>query len=127
MTHWVGGWAKKSVFITNCIAKSTVTLHFPALCRAKYFPPVKIFWIYLSSFQVFRQCSPVQIKYVSFADKIICFSGTPDGGISMKYVKCSIKVLTIRCMFSKNVYNKETLIVDQQLWLLFNMFNMFNI
>ena len=27
-----------SVSITNCIAKSTVTFHFPALYRAKYFP-----------------------------------------------------------------------------------------
>ena len=29
----------------------------------------KIFWIFLSSFHVCRQCSPVQIKYVSFADR----------------------------------------------------------
>ena len=36
------------------------------------------FRIYMSSFQVCRQCSPVQIKYVSFADtKVFCFAWMP--------------------------------------------------
>ena len=45
-------------------------LFFSALPR-KIFPGFsgKIFWIFLSSFHVCRQCSPVQIKYVSFADE----------------------------------------------------------
>ena len=45
-------------------------LFFSALPR-KIFPGFsgKIFWIFLSSFHVCRQCSPVQIKYVSFADR----------------------------------------------------------
>ena len=36
----------------------------------KYFPgfPAKFFRIFPSSFHIFRQCSPLQIKYVSFAD-----------------------------------------------------------
>ena len=73
---WIGYqhrlWWQKSVSFTDCIAKSTVTFQFSALCRAKTFPGFsgKIFWIYLSSFHVCRQCSPVQIKYVSFADRI---------------------------------------------------------
>ena len=44
---------------------------FSSALPRKIFPgfPGKIFWIYLSSFHVCRQCSPVQIKYVSFADR----------------------------------------------------------
>ena len=58
-------------FITDCVAKATMTFHFPAPCRANYFPgfPVKFSIFCLSSFHVYRQCSPVQIKYVSFADR----------------------------------------------------------
>ena len=70
-TGWVGGRKKSVFFITDCVAKATMTFHFPAPCRANYFPgfPVKFSIFCLSSFHVYRQCSPVQIKYVSFADK----------------------------------------------------------
>ena len=85
------GATKKSVSITDCIAKSTVTFHFPALCRAKYFPgfPANFFiFIYLSSFHVCRQCSPVQIKFVSFAEEINIWYC-----LFSPYFKCRLQLL----------------------------------
>ena len=70
-TGWVGGRKKSVFFITDCVAKATMTFHFPAPCRANIFRVSRLNFLYsvYRLFHVYRQCSPVQIKYVSFADK----------------------------------------------------------
>ena len=60
---------KKSVF-SPIVSLSHHDLQNSALFRANIFPgfPAKFLRIFLSSFHVCRQCSPLQIKYVSYAD-----------------------------------------------------------
>ena len=66
---------KKSIFYHRLYCQVNHDFYFPARCGAKYFPGflAKFSIFYLSSFHVYRlrQCSPVQIKYVSFADKLL--------------------------------------------------------
>ena len=74
-TGRAGRW-KKSISLTQLYRHVTVTCYIPALCRVKYFTgfPAQFLRIFLVSLHVCRQCSPLQIKYVSFSDRRVnCF------------------------------------------------------
>ena len=60
-----GGWAKTSVSLTDCITSHRDLLYSGALRRPDFPDFLKGF---LSSLHVCRQCFPLQIKYVSFAE-----------------------------------------------------------
>ena len=65
------GWAKNHFFSPNLYCQVIVTCFILALCCARYFPsfPAKILWIFCRLCMSLRQRFPLQVKYVSFADR----------------------------------------------------------